>query len=141
MSDERWLITGALGCIGAWCSRQLVREGHAVVGFDLSDDRHRAALIMDDDELSAIDYVRGDITDMDAIEQVLAQHRISHVIHLAAMLVPLAAADPPRGALVSRIRQGAPAAESCRSACARHLPDHARRAMKHRCMRNAPGLP
>jgi nucleoside-diphosphate-sugar epimerase len=101
MSDERWLITGALGCIGAWCSRQLVREGHAVVGFDLSDDRHRAALIMDDDELSAIDYVRGDITDMDAIEQVLAQHRISHVIHLAAMLVPLAAADPPRGALVN----------------------------------------
>ena len=37
MSDERWLITGALGCIGAWTCRQLVREGHDVVAYDLGD--------------------------------------------------------------------------------------------------------
>ena len=35
MSEERWLVTGALGCIGTWCCRQLVREvefprGHAL---------------------------------------------------------------------------------------------------------------
>jgi UDP-glucuronate 4-epimerase len=101
MSDERWLITGALGCIGAWCCRQLVREGHAVVGFDLADERHRAQLIMSADELGAVEYVRGDITDLAAIERVLDERRISHVVHLAAMLVPLAAADPPRGALVN----------------------------------------
>jgi nucleoside-diphosphate-sugar epimerase len=101
MPEERWLITGALGCIGAWCSRQLVREGHAVVGFDLGEDRHRPAMIMSPDELGAINYVRGDVTDLDAVERVLASERITHVVHLAAMLVPLAAADPPRGAMVN----------------------------------------
>jgi nucleoside-diphosphate-sugar epimerase len=101
MSDERWLITGALGCIGAWCCRQLVREGQAVVAFDLGDDRRRAELIMSAEEVDAIAYVQGDITDLAAVERVLDEQRISHVIHLAAMLVPLAAADPPRGALVN----------------------------------------
>jgi nucleoside-diphosphate-sugar epimerase len=101
MSDERWLITGALGCIGAWCCRQLVREGHVVVGFDLGEERHRHELIMAPEEVAEINYVRGDITDLAAIERTLADERITHVIHLAAMLVPLAAADPPRGALVN----------------------------------------
>jgi nucleoside-diphosphate-sugar epimerase len=32
---------------------------------------------------------------------VLGERRITNVVHLAAMLVPLAAADPPRGALVN----------------------------------------
>ena len=41
MSEERWLITGALGCIGAWSCRQLVREGRPVVAFDLGEDRRR----------------------------------------------------------------------------------------------------
>jgi nucleoside-diphosphate-sugar epimerase len=101
MSEERWFITGALGCIGAWCARQLVREGHAVVGFDLSDDRHRPQLVMSSDELACVDFLRGDVTDLAAVERVLDEQRITHVLHLAAMLVPLAAADPPRGALVN----------------------------------------
>jgi UDP-glucuronate 4-epimerase len=101
MSDERWLITGALGCIGAWCCRQLVREGHPVVGFDLGEDRHRPELVMTPDELSAVEYVRGDIAALKALERVIADHDVNQVVHLAAMLVPLAAADPPRGALVN----------------------------------------
>jgi nucleoside-diphosphate-sugar epimerase len=101
MSEERWLVTGALGCIGAWCCRQLVREGHGVVGFDLGEDRHRAELIMSPEELGAVNYIRGDIAELAAIERALATERITHVIHLAAMLVPLAAADPPRGAVVN----------------------------------------
>jgi UDP-glucuronate 4-epimerase len=101
MSEERWLVTGALGCIGTWGCRQLVREGHAVIGFDFGEDRHRAELVMAPDELAAVEYVRGDVTDLAAIERVLGGREISHVVHLAAMLVPLAAADPPRGALVN----------------------------------------
>jgi UDP-glucuronate 4-epimerase len=63
ISSERWLITGALGCVGAWCCRQLVREGHTVVGLDLESDRRRAQLIMSGEELAAVEFVRGDITD------------------------------------------------------------------------------
>ena len=101
MSDERWLITGALGCIGAWACVQLVREGHAVVGFDLGTDRHRPELVMSPDEIEAVNYVHGDVTDLATVEAVLEREGITHVLHLAAMLVPLAAADPVRGAQVN----------------------------------------
>ena len=101
MSEQRWLVTGALGCIGSWCCRQLVREGHAVVGFDLGEDRQRAELVMAPDELAAVEFERGDVAEENAVERALTSHAIDHVVHLAAMLVPLAAADPPRGALVN----------------------------------------
>jgi UDP-glucuronate 4-epimerase len=101
MSSERWLITGALGCVGVWCCRQLVREGHTVVGFDLGSDRRRAELVMSADELAAVEFVQGDITDLPALERLMATRQATHVVHLAAMLIPLAAADPPRGALVN----------------------------------------
>ena len=101
MSDERWLVTGALGCIGAWCCRQLAREGHAVVAFDLAEDRRRAELVMTAEELGVVEFMRGDITDLATLVDALEEARITHVVHLAAMLVPLAAADPPRGALVN----------------------------------------
>ncbi len=101
MSSERWLITGALGCVGAWCCRQLVREGHTVVGLDLGSDRRRLELIMSGDEVAAVEFVEGDITDLASLERLMEARQIVHVVHLAAMLIPLAAADPPRGALVN----------------------------------------
>ncbi len=101
MSEERWLVTGALGCIGTWCCRQLVREGHLVVGLDLGEGRRRAELVMSPDELASVEYVRVDITDLATVERLLTEWEIDHIVHLAAMLVPLVAADPPRGALVN----------------------------------------
>ena len=44
--DERFLVTGALGCIGAWTVRALVREGAQVTTFDLGSDDRRLRLIM-----------------------------------------------------------------------------------------------
>src|SRR5436853_272198 len=35
MAEERFLVTGALGCIGAWTCATLAQEGTFVVGFDL----------------------------------------------------------------------------------------------------------
>jgi len=101
VADERWLITGALGCIGAWACRQLVREGHHVVAFDLGEDRRRLQLVMSAEELAAVEFVRGDVTDREALERVLTERQVGRVVHLAALLVPLAAANPPRGALVN----------------------------------------
>lgn len=101
MSDERWLIIGALGCIGAWTCRQLVREDHEVVAFDLGDDTGRLDLIMSPDEIGLVRLVHGDVTDLDGLNRAIADHRITHIVHLAALLMPVAQADPPRGALVN----------------------------------------
>jgi nucleoside-diphosphate-sugar epimerase len=101
MSDERWLITGALGCIGAWACRQLVREGHDVVAYDLGDDTRRLQLVMDSGERSSVRLVSGDITNLEGLAGVVSRERITHIVHLAALLLPIAKADPPRGALVN----------------------------------------
>jgi len=101
MPTDRFLITGALGCIGAWVVRTLVREGAQPVVFDLAGDPHRLKLIMDADELARVAFIAGDITDLAAVEQALDEHAITHVIHLAALQVPFCRANPPLGARVN----------------------------------------
>jgi nucleoside-diphosphate-sugar epimerase len=98
---ERFLVTGALGCIGAWTVRGLVRDGADVVALDVGSDARRLRLIMTPDELAAVTFVTGDITDLAAVEGVLDDHGVTNIIHLAALQVPFCRADPPRGALVN----------------------------------------
>jgi UDP-glucuronate 4-epimerase len=101
MTDERFLVTGALGCIGAWTVRELAREGVPVVGYDIGNDLRRLAQITRPDELAAVTMVTGDITDLVSLERTLVDHRITNVIHLAALQVPFCRADPPLGARVN----------------------------------------
>lgn len=98
---ERFLVTGALGCIGAWTVRGLVRDGAQVVALDVGSDARRLRLIMTPDELAAVTFVTGDITDLASVEAVIDDNGITNVIHLAALQVPFCRADPPRGALVN----------------------------------------
>jgi nucleoside-diphosphate-sugar epimerase len=100
-ADERFLVTGALGCIGAWVVRRLVREGVPVTAFDLGENDGRLRLIMGPEELERIAFVRGDVTDLEALERTLAEHEITNVVHLAALQVPFCRADPPLGARVN----------------------------------------
>ncbi|WER46699.1 NAD(P)-dependent oxidoreductase [Cupriavidus sp. WKF15] len=100
-NSERFLVTGALGCIGAWTVRRLVQEGVPVVAFDADNDVRRLRLLMDDAHLSRVEMVRGDITDLGLLEATLDRYRITHVIHLAALIHPRFKADPPLGARVN----------------------------------------
>jgi UDP-glucuronate 4-epimerase len=100
-TDERFLVTGALGCIGAWTVRGLVREWTPVVAFDLASDPRRLRLIMEPEELDRVTFATGDITDLDSVERAFDEHGITHVIHLAALQVPFCKADPPLGARVN----------------------------------------
>ena len=97
----RYLVTGALGAIGAWTLRALIDRGHEPVVFDLASSEHRLRLALTPDELAAIPRIEGDVTDLTALQRVTGEHRIERVIHLAAMLVPLVREDPRRGAEVN----------------------------------------
>ena len=102
MADERFLVTGALGCIGAWILRTLLREGIPAAGFDLGTNTGRLQVFLEPDELARIGArLRAEVTGLAAVERALDDHGSTHVIHLAAMLIPLAKADPPRGAHVN----------------------------------------
>ncbi len=101
MAEERFLITGAYGCVGAWAVRRLVAEGVPVWTYDLPGDPHRFRLVMDDETMLQVKQVDGDITDADLFERVVVENGISHIIHLAALQVPLVRADPVGGARVN----------------------------------------
>lgn len=101
MTDTRFLVTGAHGCIGAWAVHELVRAGQDVTTFDLSTDPRRLRLLLDEAALATLPHVAGDITDLAALEAVVDEREITNVIHLAALQVPFCRADPPLGARVN----------------------------------------
>lgn len=99
--SERFLITGALGCIGSWTVHNLVRDDTSVVAFDLGNDTRRLQMILSEPELARVIFVHGDITNLDALERVLDEYHITHIIHLAALLLPHIKQNPPLGAQVN----------------------------------------
>ena len=101
MSSERFLITGAYGCVGAWAVRRLLAEGIPVWTYDLGSDPHRFRLLIDDDSLAQVNIVTGDITDAESFERAVADNAITHIVHLAALQVPFVRADPIGGAAVN----------------------------------------
>jgi UDP-glucuronate 4-epimerase len=101
MPEERFLVTGALGCIGAWVVHELIHEGVAVTTFDAGDDAFRLRCLLSDDELAAVTRLRGDVTDGAAVRSAVVDGGITNVIHLAGLQVPFCAADPPLGARVN----------------------------------------
>ncbi len=103
MTSERFLVTGALGCIGAWTVKRLVDQGTAVWTYDLGSSNHRLKLIMEDEALAKVNLVSGDITDFDAFDRVVADNGITHIIHLAAFQVPFVRAEPVLGAKVNLV--------------------------------------
>ena len=98
---ERTLVTGALGCVGAWTLKALLELGEEPVGYDLGDDDARLRLVLDDAERDRVTLVKGDVADGTALGRALDEHGITRVVHLAALQVPFCRADPLRGARVN----------------------------------------
>jgi nucleoside-diphosphate-sugar epimerase len=97
----RYLVTGALGAIGAWTVRALLDRGHDVVTYDLGGSDHRLRLALTDEQLAALWQIEGDVTDLGQLERAIADEGIGGVIHLAALQVPFVRADPVAGAAVN----------------------------------------
>ena len=97
MSD-RFLVTGANGCIGAWVVKLLRAEGIDVVAFDLGTDEHRHRLI-NAGEIPDADWVYGDLTVQSDV--ISAAEGVSHIVHLAALQIPFCRANPAAGAAVN----------------------------------------
>jgi UDP-glucuronate 4-epimerase len=97
----RYLVTGALGAIGAWTVRALLDRGNDVVTYDLGGSDHRLRLALSDEQLAALWQIEGDVTDLGQLERAIADEGIGGVIHLAALQVPFVRADPVAGAAVN----------------------------------------
>jgi nucleoside-diphosphate-sugar epimerase len=98
-----FLVTGALGCIGAWVVYHLVKRGEKVVSFDLGDRRHRLDMLLSPEEQKAVTFLRGDLSVTEQVFEVVQSQKITHIIHLAALQVPFCRAEPIKGAQVNII--------------------------------------
>jgi UDP-glucuronate 4-epimerase len=101
MRSERFLITGAYGCLGAWAVRQLLAEDVEVVMVDNGGSPHRLHALDVELDDPRITELQTDISDLASVVTLFERHRPTNVIHLAALQVPMCQADPVRGAQVN----------------------------------------
>lgn len=96
------MITGSMGCIGAWVLRNLVDEGVEVVATDLSTEPVRPGLLLSDEELKEkITWAQLDVTDLDAVRSLVDKHGVTHIVHLAGLQIPFCRANPSLGSAVN----------------------------------------
>lgn len=96
-----YFVTGALGCIGAWVVKHLVERGDRAVVFDLGGDARRIRDVLGADGLAKVQFVAGDITDLDACKRAVAACQARAIVHLAGLQVPFCRQDPALGARVN----------------------------------------
>ncbi|MFO0814503.1 MAG: SDR family oxidoreductase [Gemmatales bacterium] len=97
----RILLTGGFGCIGSWIVKNLIERGDTVHVYDVSLELKRLKQVMEPEQLSAIQFHQGDVADGDRVKTVVLEQKITHIIHLAGLQVPVCRADPLRGARVN----------------------------------------
>lgn len=101
MSNRTFLVTGAMGCIGAWTLHHLVKMGEKAVSFDLQTSGHRVDLLLSDEDKQKVTFVGGDLTNTEQVANAFKEHGVTHVIHLAALQIPFCRANPVMGAQVN----------------------------------------
>lgn len=84
-----FLVTGGLGCIGAETTKWLLRNttGKVVI---CGRDVHAARVerVFHDIDVTRLTVLAIDVTDQGLLSDTLAEHAITHVVHLAALQTP-----------------------------------------------------
>ena len=99
----RVLVTGAQGCIGSWIVKQLLERGDDVVIYDLDREPVRIKRITPPDLVEKLKIEPGQIEDTAAVKALVKDEEITHIVHLAAVLMPFCQAQPVTGGLINVI--------------------------------------
>lgn len=92
-TDRRVFVTGGSGLVGSWLVEALNKLGADVVA--LVRDWVPGSRLLSSPLTSQTTLVRGDLSDVNFLERVLAEYEIESVIHLAAQtIVPIANKNP-----------------------------------------------
>ncbi len=90
-------------CIGAWVIKRLLDRRIDIVVFDADAETRRLSLITSPAEIGKVKFVVGRIEDTEAIKALVRDHEITHIVHLAAVLIPVCQAHPVMGGMVNVI--------------------------------------
>src|SRR3984957_9483929 len=90
MTAETVLVTGAFGLVGSETVRQLMVDGRHVIATDLDVPANRKAA----DRMPSTEVRWTDLTDPEAVAELLREVSPSAIIHLAAIIPPVCYARP-----------------------------------------------
>ena len=96
-----YFITGGTGFVGGYIVRDLAREGHQIVVFDLAPNRDYLGDVLSSDELERVRIVSGDVTDLPLLMRTMTDAPPDRIIHLAATLGFSSEANPLRSLKVN----------------------------------------
>ena len=86
MTQERWLITGGAGYIGAHIADEFISAGKSVVLYDsLYQGLESRIVYLRAKHGIDIPFVKADIRDYNEIENVIRTHKIDGIVHTAAL--------------------------------------------------------
>lgn len=98
----RILVTGAQGCIGAWVVKGLLERGLDVLIYDMEPQTTRLGLIAPERQ-PGVRVETGRIEDTSRVKALVKDEGITHVVHLAAVLMPVCQVHPVMGGMIDVI--------------------------------------
>lgn len=120
------LVTGAAGFVGAFTARQLLDEGHTVVGVDNINDyydptlkRDRLAQVVG--EQPAFDFVKLDFADRAGMAALFSDEQFDVVVHLGAQAGVRYSLENPHAYIDSNVVGFTNVLEGCRHNSVKHL--------------------
>ncbi len=125
MSNKTILVTGAAGFIGYYLSERLLGEGHTVLGFDNLNDYYdvnlknaRLGLLEKNDMFT---FVKGDLADKQAVEEIFKKFKPDIVVNLAAQAGVRYSITNPEAYISSNMIGFFNILEACRNYPVEHL--------------------
>ena len=98
--DSVVLVTGGSGFIGTWVLRELLRRDVRPVVVDTQPAPQRWQRVLGE-RAGEVAWADASLLDRDSLQAAIDQHRVTLVIHLAALLTPACQQDPWLGCQVN----------------------------------------
>ncbi|MBZ5666841.1 MAG: NAD(P)-dependent oxidoreductase [Acidobacteriia bacterium] len=80
------LVTGGAGFIGSYVVCELIKAGHNVAAYDRQITHNSLDHVLSGPQSSNLTLVAGDVTDATKLGEILRQHRVDAIAHLASPL-------------------------------------------------------
>lgn len=96
----RVLITGGGGFIGSHVLKELLHKDITTINFDINPIENAVNNVLTKEELSEVESITGDICDFPALCRTIKDYQITHIVHMASMLIDAAAMNPYRASQI-----------------------------------------